>query len=61
MSQQHAADRSAPKSKSEAKSGQPDSTELSPQELDKAAGGLSDIHVTKTTDKSSADLFITGV
>ncbi|HLK22042.1 MAG TPA: hypothetical protein VKT81_24000 [Bryobacteraceae bacterium] len=44
---------------------QPTATELSEQELDQVAGGttpaakpaVSDIHITKTLDKSSPNLF----
>jgi len=40
-------------SKPDTKSKQPASTELSPKELDQAAGGIKDIHFTKLIDKSS--------
>jgi len=55
MSQQRPSQKpaSAEKSKPE----QPRSTELSPKELDKVGGGLSDIQVTKVVDKSSTKLF----
>src|SRR5882757_8005345 len=42
---------SAPKP--DTKSKQPALTELSPKELDQAAGGIKDIHFTKLIDKSS--------
>jgi hypothetical protein len=58
MSQPRSAEKSAPQSNPGAEASPPASAELSAEALDRTAGGVSDLHVTKTTDKSSADLFL---
>jgi type VI protein secretion system component Hcp len=56
MSKQRSDEKPTSAPKPESKPKQPPSTELSPKELDEAAGGVSDIHFTKLIDKSSPQL-----